>query len=98
MSNRSLFRCERSTGEETYWREERIQRGDTIASLLTRLRIEDPNAIRFLRASTEAKGLRQLVPGRMVRAHTSDDGKLIELRYSTGLMVLTVKPRARATA
>jgi murein DD-endopeptidase MepM/ murein hydrolase activator NlpD len=80
-----------STSDETYWREERIQRSDTFASLLSRLRIEDADAVRFLRASAEAKGLRQLVPGRVVRAHTSDDGRLIELRYSTGLMVLTAK-------
>src|SRR5687767_10344354 len=81
-----------STGDETYWREERIQRSDTFASLLARLRVEDADALRFLRSSTEAKGLRQLVPGRIVRAHTSDDGRLLELRYSTGIMVVTAKP------
>ena len=80
-----------STAEETYWREERIQRGDTIASVLARLRVEDADAIRFLRSSAEARGLRQLVPGRIVRAHTSTEGELLELRYSTGLMVLTAK-------
>ncbi len=79
------------TADETYWREERIQRGDTFASLLSRLRIEDADAVRFLRASAEAKGLRQLVPGRVVRAHTGEDGHLIELRYSAGLTVLTAK-------
>jgi murein DD-endopeptidase MepM/ murein hydrolase activator NlpD len=77
-----------ATAEDTYWHEERIQRGDTIASLLTRLRVEDPNAVRFLRSSKEARGLRQLVPGRMVRAETTEDGRLIELRYSTGVMML----------
>jgi murein DD-endopeptidase MepM/ murein hydrolase activator NlpD len=77
-----------SSTEETYWREERVQRGDTIASLLTRLRVDDPHAVRFLRASKEARGLRQLVPGRMVRAETAEDGRLVELRYSTGVMML----------
>ena len=82
-----------STGEDdTYWCEERIQPGDTLARLLARLRIEDADAVRFLRLSHEAKGLRQLVPGQLVRAHTGEDGRLIELRFSTGLMVLTVKP------
>jgi murein DD-endopeptidase MepM/ murein hydrolase activator NlpD len=81
-----------STGDETYWREERIQRSDTFANLLARLRIEDADAVRFLRGSNEARGFRQLVPGRIVRAHTSDDGRLLELRYSTGVMVLTAKP------
>ena len=79
------------TTDETYWREERVQRSDTFASLLSRLRIEDADAVRFLRASADAKGLRQLVPGRIVRAHTGEDGRLIELRYSTGLTVLTAK-------
>ncbi len=80
--------------EQTYWREERIQRGDTMASLLARLHVEDAAAIRFLRGSAEAKGLRQLVPGRVMRAHTTEDGELLELRYAAGLMVVTVKPTA----
>ena len=80
-----------STPEDTYWREERIQRGDTLGSVLARLRVDDAEAVRYLRASSEAKGFRQVVPGRVVRAHTGDDGSLIELRYSTGLMVLSAK-------
>jgi murein DD-endopeptidase MepM/ murein hydrolase activator NlpD len=80
-----------AAADDTYWREERVQRGDTFGSLLSRLRVEDADAVRFLRASSEAKGMRQLVPGRIVRAHTADDGRLLELRYSTGVMVLTAK-------
>src|SRR5688572_11731168 len=91
IENVTLAPVATAGGEETYWREERIQRGDTIASLLARLRIEDADAVRFLRSSAEAKGLRQLVPGRIVRAQTTEDGELVELRYSTGLMVLTTK-------
>jgi len=81
-----------SADDETYWREERIQRGDTFAGLLSRLRIEDAEAISFLRNNDDARGLRQLVPGRIVRAQTSEDGRLLALRYSTGVMVLTAKP------
>lgn len=80
------------TEDETYWREERIQRGDTIASVLSRLRIEDAKAVAFLRTSPVAKGLRQLAAGRIVRAHTSEDGRLLELRYSTGATMLVAKP------
>jgi murein DD-endopeptidase MepM/ murein hydrolase activator NlpD len=61
--------------------------------LLTRLHIEDANAIRFLRTSDEAKGLRQLQPGRVLRAETTDDGRLVELRYPMGITMLTVKQR-----
>jgi murein DD-endopeptidase MepM/ murein hydrolase activator NlpD len=71
-----------SGSEEAYTREERIRRGDTIASVLARLRVEDQDAIRFMRSSNEARGLRQLVTGRTVRARTTEDGQLIDLRYS----------------
>ncbi|MGZ5091567.1 MAG: peptidoglycan DD-metalloendopeptidase family protein [Burkholderiales bacterium] len=81
-----------SATEESYWREERIQRSDTLGSVLTRLNIEDANAVRFLRTSADAKGLRQLVPGRVVRASSTEDGRLQELRYSLGVTMLTVKP------
>ena len=82
--------------EESYWREERVQRGDTIASLLTRLRVDDAKASQFLRSSGEARGFRQLVTGRTLRAETSDDGRLLELRYSTGVMMLVAKPNGDA--
>jgi murein DD-endopeptidase MepM/ murein hydrolase activator NlpD len=81
-----------STDEDTYWREERIQTGDTMARLLARLRIEDPHAVGFLRDSRQAQGLRRLIPGKMVRARTGEDGRLLELRYTTGIIMLTVKP------
>lgn len=73
-----------SSPEETFWREERIQRGDTIASLLARLQVDDPAAIRSLRGTQEAKAFYQLVPGRTIRAKTTTDGKLIALRYLNG--------------
>jgi murein DD-endopeptidase MepM/ murein hydrolase activator NlpD len=77
--------------DETYWREERIQRGDTIASLLARLQIDDPQAVRFLRGTREARALYQLVPGRVVRARTGADGRLLALRYLVGNTLLTVE-------
>jgi murein DD-endopeptidase MepM/ murein hydrolase activator NlpD len=70
--------------EETYWREERVQRGDTISSVLARLGVDDADAGRFLRTSAEARPLRQLVPGRVVRAQMTDEGQLVELRYVNG--------------
>lgn len=70
--------------EESFWREERIQRGDTVASLLARLQVDDNAAIRSLRSSREAKALYQLMPGRTIRAETTADGKLIALRYLSG--------------
>ena len=64
-----------------YWREERIQRGDTVGSLLSRLQIDDPDAAVYLRSAQHVRSLYQLVPGRTVRAVTSGQGKLLTLRY-----------------
>lgn len=70
--------------EEAFWREERIQRGDTVASLLARLQVDDPVAIKSVRGSREAKALYQLMPGRSLRVKTTADGKLLSLRYLNG--------------
>lgn len=70
--------------EAPFFREERIQRGDTVASLLARLQVDDADAERFLRASPRARSLYQLVPGRSLRAVTSPTGELMSLRYVNG--------------
>ena len=67
-----------------YWREERIQRGDTIGALLARLQIDDPEAANYLRTARNMRSLYQLVPGRTVRAVTTDRGAMVSLRYLNG--------------
>ena len=47
-----------------YWREERIQRGDSLARVLSRLRINDSAVMTFLNHAPEARPLFQLMPGR----------------------------------
>jgi len=74
-----------------YWREERIVRGDRAASLLRRLGADDADVKAFQRATHSTKMLRQLIPGRSVRAHQSADGKLLALRYQNGGEVLSVE-------
>lgn len=69
---------------QPFVREERIQRGDTIAALLSRLRVDDPEAILAARSAREAKAVRNLVPGRIVRATTAPDGRLVSMRYLNG--------------
>lgn len=64
-----------------YWREERVQRGDTIASLLARLQVDDAAALNALRGARGARSLYQLVPGRPATARVGEDGNLLELRY-----------------
>ena len=75
-----------------YWREERIQRGDTLGSVLARLGIDDVAAQNFLRTDARARPLYQLKPGKAVRVQADDDGRLIALSYlAQGGELLTVK-------
>jgi murein DD-endopeptidase MepM/ murein hydrolase activator NlpD len=70
------------TGNSTsFWRNERIQRGDTVAELLRRLNVEDQAASDFLRKNKAAEGLRQLAVGKEVQAETDANGALLALRY-----------------
>jgi murein DD-endopeptidase MepM/ murein hydrolase activator NlpD len=74
-----------------YWREERIVRGDRAASLLRRLGADDAEVKAFLRATHSSKILRELIPGRSVRAYQSADGKLLALRYQNDGDALNVE-------
>ena len=65
----------------SYWRNERVQRGDTVDELLRRLSIEDVAASNYLRKSVEANSFRKLSTGTEVQAETSATGSLIALRY-----------------
>jgi murein DD-endopeptidase MepM/ murein hydrolase activator NlpD len=76
--------------DDGYWREERVQRGDTLGALLARLGAEDPEAAEFLRNTRSARTLYRLIPGRTVRALATADGRLLALRYQTGGRVLEV--------
>ena len=77
---------------EGYWREARIERGDTLGSVLARLAVNDPAAQQFLRTDQRARPLYQLMPGKSVRVETADDGRLMSLRYlAQGGAMLEVK-------
>lgn len=65
----------------TFWRNERILRGDTIAELLRRLNVEDPAASDYLRKDKSAEGLRRLPVGKEIQAETDANGALLALRY-----------------
>lgn len=66
-----------------YWREERVQRGDTIGALLARAGVDDPEAMQFLRSDATARPLYQLRPGRPVQVATGENGELIALKFRT---------------
>ena len=67
-----------------YWAEDRIQRGDTVGSVLARLGVDDPAALAMLRSDPLARPLYQLRPGRPLRVEIDDDGQLLRLRSVTG--------------
>lgn len=75
---------------ETYWREERIERGDTIASVLQRLDVDQASAVLLLQHTRDARALYRLIPGRTIRAHVSETGQLLALRYLNGTQLLKV--------
>ena len=75
---------------ESYWREARIERGDTIASVLQRLQIDDSSAGQVMQRASEARSLYRLIPGRTIRAHTTAAGQLLALRYLNGTQLLKI--------
>ena len=70
--------------DDVFVTEQRIRRGDTIGTLLTRLGVSDIEAEKFLRTAPTARALQQLRPGRLIQVKTDDEGELLWLRYLQG--------------
>jgi len=67
---------------QSFLREERVQRGDTVMELLQRLGVDDPAAIGFLKGNASAQSLfRQLSPGKNLTARTGSAGELRTLVF-----------------
>ncbi|QCP13324.1 M23 family metallopeptidase [Pseudoduganella umbonata] len=73
---------EAQDGTEKYMREERIRAGDTLATLLHRLGVDDTAAETFIKKDKTAKAIMQLRSGKRVLAQTDDNGQLLWLRAS----------------
>lgn len=69
------------TAAATFWRNERIQRGDTVAEVLSRMNIDDEVASSYLRGAPEAAYLRKIPAGKDVQAETDSAGNLMSLRF-----------------
>ena len=65
----------------TFWRNERVQRGDTVAELLRRLNVEDSAASNYLLKDKAAAALRELAVGKEVQTEIAADGSLLALRF-----------------
>jgi murein DD-endopeptidase MepM/ murein hydrolase activator NlpD len=69
--------------DQSFWREERFGRGDTVSDLLGRLSINEEEARAFLAHARSGRSLQLLRPGTTVQARTTEDGALLALRYIT---------------
>ncbi|MBL78659.1 MAG: peptidase M23 [Nitrosomonadaceae bacterium] len=67
-----------------FWQQERIQKNDSVASLLTRLKINKKDKLSFLHDVRNIKAMRQLVPGKTIHAQTTATGELLTFRYFSG--------------
>lgn len=68
--------------EHKFVQEERVRPGDTLAALLTRLGVDDADAVAFIKADPVARAVMQLKTGKRVQAQTTDTGALQWLRAS----------------
>ncbi len=62
--------------EQTYVNEEKVRPGDSLASLLTRLGVDDAAAAAFIKSDRTAYDALQLKAGKVVQAQTNEDGEL----------------------
>lgn len=79
------FAPREATAPKSFSSQDRVQRGDTFASLVSRLGVRDDGALAFLRGDAVGRQIfRQLIPGRTMRAETDAGGDLLSLRYFVG--------------
>ncbi len=62
--------------DQKFVHEEKIRAGDTLAVVLQRLGVDDPEAAAFIKSDKVAKGVMQLTTGKKVQAQTGEDGSL----------------------
>jgi murein DD-endopeptidase MepM/ murein hydrolase activator NlpD len=70
--------------QDHFVREGRVERGDTLATLLARLDVRDDAALAFVRKEPKARPLVQLAPGRFVQANATAEGELDWLKVYLG--------------
>jgi len=71
-----------ATGENNFQREEQIQLGDTLASALARLKIDELDIQRLLSTPLAQQSTRQLKAGHRIQATTTANGQLTELKLA----------------
>lgn len=66
--------------DQKFISEARVRPGDSLASLLNRLGVDDPDAASFIKSDKVAHAIMQLQVGKRVQAETDDEGQLAWLR------------------
>jgi murein DD-endopeptidase MepM/ murein hydrolase activator NlpD len=82
------------SGAFDFWREERIGRGDTLSSLLSRMGVAAGDTREFLAVARDSQPLARLVPGRTVLARVTSGGQLLLFRYLASDETLVAVSRA----
>ena len=70
--------------EQHYIREEKVRSGDSLASLLHRLGVDDAAAAEFIKSDKVAHAVMQLKSGKRVQAEMDEEGQLQWLRTTLG--------------
>jgi murein DD-endopeptidase MepM/ murein hydrolase activator NlpD len=77
----NVIQADDSISTTAYWRDERIEPGDTVASVLNRLGVSSEETARFLRNHEATRALAQIKPGKRIQAQTTDAGELLWLHH-----------------
>jgi len=80
--------------DAAYMHEERLQRGDTISSLLDRIGVDEAETRRLLALPQVSAPMRALRAGTTIQARTSEDGNLLGLWFlNPGDKLISIQPQ-----
>ena len=72
----------RDDAGDSFFYQDKVQRGDTVAAILARLNVNDPKAFEQLKRNPASLNLfRQLRPGRTIQVSVNNAAQLVSLRY-----------------
>jgi murein DD-endopeptidase MepM/ murein hydrolase activator NlpD len=71
------------SGSFDFWREERIQSGDTLATILNRLGVVSSETVRIVASAKGHSAVTRFINGHTVMARVTSGGHLVLLRYQT---------------
>lgn len=76
----TISRSEASHSSDVFWHEERVQKGDSLVAILSRLQVDDADLAAFLHLSIRDKKIPSPSTARSVSTATDFSGAVVELR------------------